>query len=164
MASFSHQEDFPFYTAANSGTGPASQFDSHQENLVIQKSLGRAALVVVLCTALAVPARADLKSRVDNDIVAGVVVAAVIVVVAVIVIVHYSKKRTVTGCISAGPNGMTVTDDNDRQTYTLSGNTVGITPGDRMKLHGKKIKSKGRDNPLVWDAGSVAKDFGVCQP
>jgi hypothetical protein len=130
----------------------------------MQKNLGRAVLVVVLCAALATPARADLKSQVSNDIVAGVVVAAAVVVVAVIVIVHYSKKRTVTGCISAGTNGMTVADEKDGQIYALSGNTVGITPGDRMRLHGKRIKSKSHDKTLVWEAGTVAKDFGVCRP
>jgi hypothetical protein len=130
----------------------------------MQTNLGRAVLVVVLCAALATPARADLKSQVNNDIVAGVVVAAAVVVVAVIVIVHYSKKRTVIGCVSSGPNGMTVLDEKDRQIYALSGNTVGITPGDRIKLRGKKIKSKGPDKTLVWEAGTVAKDFGVCQP
>jgi hypothetical protein len=131
---------------------------------MIQRSFGRTVLVVILCAVLATPARADLRSQVNNDILAGVAVAAAIVVVAAILIVHYSKKRTVTGCVSSGPNGMTVTDEKDRQIYALSGNTVGITPGDRMKLHGKRIKSKGPNKTLVWDAGSVAKDFGVCQP
>jgi hypothetical protein len=131
---------------------------------VIQKSLGRAVVVVVLCAALAMPARADWKSQVDDDILAAVVVAAAIVVVAAIVIVHYSKKRTVTGCVISGPNGMTVTDEKDRQTYALSGNTVGITPGERLRLHGKKIKPRGPNKKLVWEAGTVARDFGVCQP
>jgi hypothetical protein len=131
---------------------------------MIQRSFGRVVLAVVLCALLATPARADLKSQVSNDIVAGVVVAAAVVVVAAILIVHYSKKRTVTGCISSGPNGMTVTDEKDRQIYTLSGNIVGIKPGDRMKLHGKKIKLKDHDKGLVWEAKDVARDFGVCQP
>jgi hypothetical protein len=131
---------------------------------VIQKSLGRAVLVVVLCAAVVTPAGADLKSQVSNDIVAGVVVAAAVVVVAAILIVHYSKKRSITGCVMSGPNGMTVTDEKDSQIYALSGNAVGILPGDRMKLRGKKIKSKSPDKKLVWEAGSVAKDFGVCRP
>jgi hypothetical protein len=132
---------------------------------VIQKSISRAALVVILSVALATPARADdLKSRVDNDIVAAVVVAAAIVIVAAVLIVHYSKKRSITGCVTVAPNGITVTDEKDRQIYALSGNTAGITPGDRMKLHGKKIKSKGADKKLVWETKTVATDFGVCQP
>lgn len=139
------------------------QFCSRKRNIVIQKSLGRAVLVVVLCAALAAPARADLKSEANNGIVAAVVVAAAVVVVTAILIVHYSKKRSLTGCVMSGPNGMTVTDEKDRQIYALSGNTAGILPGDRMKLRGKKIKSKD-DKTLVWEAGSVAKDFGVCHP
>lgn len=131
---------------------------------MIEKSLGRALLVVVLCAALVAPARADLKSQVDNGIVAAVAVAAAIGVVAAILIVHYSKKRTVTGCITSGPNGMTVADEKDRQIYALSGNTAAIAPGERMRLHGKKIKSKGPDKTLVWEATGVAKDFGVCKP
>jgi len=132
---------------------------------VIQKSIARAALVVILSVALATPARADdLKSRVDNDIVSAVVVAAAIVIVAAVLIVHYSKKRSITGCVTAAPNGITVTDEKDRQIYALSGNTAGITPGDRMKLRGRKIKPKGRDKARLWEARDVARDFGVCQP
>jgi hypothetical protein len=59
---------------------------------------------------------------------------------------------------------MTVTDEKDRLVYTLSGNTSGIKPGDRMKLRDKRAKAKGADKTLVWEATEVAKDFGVCQP
>jgi hypothetical protein len=59
---------------------------------------------------------------------------------------------------------MTVTDEKDKQTYALSGNTSSIKPGDRMKLQGKKVKSKGADKTPVWETKAVAKDFGVCQP
>jgi hypothetical protein len=59
---------------------------------------------------------------------------------------------------------MTVTDEKDKQIYALSGNTAGIKPGDRMELQGKKVKSKGADKTIVWEAKAVAKDFGVCQP
>ena len=131
---------------------------------MIQKSSARAALIAVLCATLATPARADLKSQVNNDVVAGVVVAAAVVVVAAILIVHYSKKRSITGCVMAGPNGMTLTDEKDNRVYALSGNAVGIMPGDRVRLHGKKIKSKGPDHNLAWEARDVARDFGVCQP
>jgi hypothetical protein len=96
---------------------------------------------------------------------AGVVALYVAVVVVVaIVVIHYSKKRTVTGCVSAGANGTTVTDEGDRHLYMLSGNTVGITVGNRVKLRGKNIKLKDSDQKLIWEAKRVVKDFGVCQP
>jgi hypothetical protein len=131
-------------------------------------------LTVALSVALATRSKAqgigpapDGKQIVPKGAIVGAVVAAIaIVAVIVIVAVHYSKKRTVTGCVNTGPNGMTVTDEKDSKVYALSGNTVGITPGDRVKLHGKKIKSRGPGNTQQdrWEAGSVAKDFGVCQP
>jgi hypothetical protein len=90
--------------------------------------------------------------------------AAALVIVAVVVIHESSKKRTITGCVNSGENGMSVTDDKDKQTYTLSGNTAGIKTGDRITLQGKKVKPKGTDKTLTWEAKNVTKDFGVCQP
>jgi hypothetical protein len=58
---------------------------------------------------------------------------------------------------------MSVTDEKDRQIYALSGNTVGIKPGDRMKLQGKKVKPKSPDKTLVWETRGVNRDFGLCQ-
>jgi hypothetical protein len=58
---------------------------------------------------------------------------------------------------------MTVTDEKDKRIYTLSGDTTGIKPGNRMRLEGKKAKSTA-PQPLEWEAKRVAKDFGVCQP
>jgi hypothetical protein len=86
-----------------------------------------------------------------------------VVVVTVIVIHESRKQRAITGCVTSGPSGMAITDEKDKRTYALSGDTVGITPGDRMKLQGKKIKPKGPDKTLGWEAKKVAKDFGVCQ-
>jgi hypothetical protein len=121
-------------------------------------------LIIALGAALSTPARADsLKSR-GNDIVIGIVAALAGVVVVVLVAVHYSKKRAITGCVVSRENGLSVTDEKDGQVYALSGNTTGIKPGDRMKLQGRKAKSKGVDKTLVWEATEVAKDFGVCQP
>ena len=58
---------------------------------------------------------------------------------------------------------MTVTDEEDRKEDLLSGDTADIKPGDRMKLQGKKVKPKGPDKTLDWEAKKVTKDFGVCQ-
>jgi len=121
-------------------------------------------LIIALGAALSTPARADSLKSTSNDIVIGVVAALAGVVVVVLVAVHYSKKRAITGCVVSRENGMSVTDEKDGQVYALSGNTTGIKSGDRMKLQGKKAKSKGADKQPVWEATEVAKDFGVCQP
>ena len=129
-----------------------------------QKSPWRGVLIVVLGVALAKPAEASGYPSGGAIAAAIVGVAAAVVVVAVVVIHKSSEKRTITGCVNPGGSGMTVTDEKDKQTYALSGNTTGMKPGDRMKLQGKKVKSKGADKTLVWEAKGVAKDFGVCQP
>jgi hypothetical protein len=122
-------------------------------------------VIIALTVALATPARADKLQTTGEEIVAGIVaVSAAVVVVVVVVAIHYSKRRAITGCVISGENGMSVTDEKDKQIYALSGNTTGVKPGDRMRLKGKKVKSKGADSTRVWEARGVAKDFGVCQP
>ena len=130
-----------------------------------QKNIWRAVLIVALSLALATPAKANNLDNAARNIVIGIVaVTATVAVVATVLIIHYSKKRAITGCVRPGANGMTITDEKDNQIYGLSGNTADIVPGNRMKLHGEKIKSKGSDKALIWDEKNVIKNFGVCQP
>ena len=122
-------------------------------------------LIIALRFVLCMPAEAQSSGKiVSNGTIAGAIVGVVVgVAIIAIVAVHYSKKRTITGCVNPGGNGMTVTDEKDKQIYALSGDTTGIKPGNRMKLEGKKAKSTA-PQPLEWEARKVAKDFGVCQP
>jgi CDP-diglyceride synthetase len=112
------------------------------------------------------PAEAQSSGKiVSNGTIAGAIVGVVAgVVVITIVTIHYSKKRTITGCVNSDVNGMTVIDEKDKQTYALSGDTTGIKPGDRMRLQGKKVKSTGAHQPLEWETSKVAKNLGACQP
>jgi len=138
-----------------------------------RKSIWRGVLIAVLSVALAAPIRAD-KPRligtnsgafepVSKGAVIGIVVAvAAVAVLAVVLIVHHkSHKETITGCVASGANGMSVTDEKDKRSYALSGNTAGVKPGDRMTLEGKR---KDAGNALVFRAKNVAGDFGACQP
>jgi hypothetical protein len=138
--------------------------DQYRESSVSQKCLWRIVLIVVLSVALASPAKAS--GLPSGGEIAGAIAgaAAAVVIVAVVVIHELSKKRTITGCVNSGVNGMSVTDEKDKRTYALSGNTAGIKPGDRITLQGKKAKPKGSDKTLTWEAKNVTKDFGVCQP
>ena len=130
-----------------------------------QKFLWRGALIVALCMALAIPTRADKLSDDARNIVIGIVAVSVALVVIVVVVVHESrKKRTVTGCVISGANGMSVTDEKDKRIYALSGNTADIKPGDRFTLHGKKVNPKGANAPLGWQVNKETKDLGACQP
>ncbi len=130
-----------------------------------QKFLWRGVLIVALCAVLAIPAHADQLGDDIRNAVIGIVAVSVALVVITVVIVHESrKKRTVTGCVISGANGMSVTDEKDKRIYTLSGNSADIKPGDRVTLQGKKAKPNGANAPLAWDINKETKDFGACQP
>jgi hypothetical protein len=135
---------------------------------VTSKYLWRGVLIVALSVALSASAEAQAgfpKTTGSGTMVAVVVgVVAAVVIVAVVVIHKSSKKRTITGCVNSGENGMNMTDDKDKRFYALSGNTAGIKSGDRMTLQGKEIKPKDAGKTLVWETRKITKDFGVCQP
>jgi hypothetical protein len=131
---------------------------------VTSKHLLRIALVCILSLALATEAHADsLQKAADTFIVLAVVGVAAIVVVAVVVVQHASSNRTVTGCVNPGQNGLTLTDEKNKRSYILIGDTTGVKSDERMKLQLKKVKTKNRPN-AIWALSKVAKDFGVCQP
>lgn len=126
--------------------------------------LWRAVLIIVLSVAVAAPARAESIATAGKQIEVGIVVVAVAVgVLVTFLIVHYAhKNRAITGCVTAGANTATsVTDEKDKRTYVISGDPVGVKPGDRMTLGGKRKQSGGT---LVFEAHSVTKDFGACSP
>jgi hypothetical protein len=81
--------------------------------------------IIALSVVLVVSAHASGEKIGYNGPVVGPIVGAVVaVVVLTIVVIHYSKKRPITGCVISGTNGITVTDEKDKQIYALSGNTT----------------------------------------
>src|SRR6202021_4083120 len=120
-------------------------------------------LIIALSFVLCIPTEAQNSGKiVSNGTIAGVIVGVVAgVAVIAIVAIPYSKKRTITGGVNSGGNGMTVTDEKNKQIYALSGATTGIKPGDRMRLQGKKEKSTGPDTPLEWEPRRGPRDLGV---
>ena len=125
--------------------------------------------VLMVAVSVALPTSADAqtfsKPIVSTGTIVGVIVGAVAVVVVVtyLVIHESTKKRTITGCITQGEDRMTLADEKDKWTYTLSGNTTGLKPGDRVTLQGKKIRPKDTGKPVFWQTKAIAKDFGACQ-
>ena len=138
---------------------------SRNEDNVTSKSLWHGILIIALSLALSTRVEAQDKI-VSNGTIAGVIVGAVaaIVIVAYVVIHESSKKRSITGCVIPAGNGMSVTDEKDKRSYALFGNTGDIKPGDRLTLAGKKIKPKDAGKPVGWETKAISKDFGVCQP
>ncbi len=126
------------------------------------RNLLKVVLIAVLSVALVRPARAETLDAVGKQIYAGIAVVGAAVAVGIVLIVLHEKHKTkaITGCVTSGASGMSVTDDKDKRVYALSGDPVGIKPGDRMTLEGKR---RGGKIP-VFEARSVTKDLGVCQP
>ena len=132
-------------------------------------------LIIALSIVLCVPAKAQSSPGIGfpsgpigcacaGEIIGGAIGVVAGIAVITIVAIHYSKKRTITGCVVPRGSRMTVTDEKNQQTYDLFGNTAGVAPGERMKLEGKKVKSGGPDKTLAWKAKKVAKDYGACHP
>jgi len=130
-------------------------------------------LILALSFALCLPVEAQSPNVLapgstfgpsKGEVVGIIVGAAAVVAVVVFVVIHYSKKRSVTGCVNSTENGMTIADEKDKRVYKIVGDTLGVKPGDRVKLHGKKKKSNGADKTLVWETENVTKDFGACRP
>ena len=138
-------------------------------NKYIMKCLS-GVVTIALGFVLCIPAEAQTTSGkpiggVTTGEVVGVIVgvAAAVAVVTVVVIHESSKKRTITGCVDSAQHGMTLTDEKDKRSYSLSGDTTGIQPGERLTLQGKKIRPNG-GKPVFWETKKITKDFGVCQP
>jgi hypothetical protein len=130
----------------------------------------RGVLLLILGLALATPTVAQIgkvSGRIGpsaGPIIAGIVGAAAAVVVVTIVVIHEStKKRVITGCVVSGDNGMSVQNEKDKRSYALSGNTIGLKPGDRMTLQGKKISPSGSSGQ-TWEVRKTIRDLRVCQP
>ena len=100
------------------------------------------------------------KGQVDASV-AGIV--AGLVGGTAVVVYLLMRKSTVTGCVAAGDHTLTLAADGGR-TYSLAGNTAGVTPGNRVKLQGKKQKSADNSTPFVWETEKISKDYGACRP
>jgi hypothetical protein len=125
------------------------------------------ALVFLLCVPVGAqnPPAAPPIGGVSKAEIIGIVVgvAAFVAVVSVLLIGRSARGRTITGCIIAADNGMTVADEKDKHVYVLSGNTAGVKAGERMKLQGHKINANA-GNPLGWGVSHIQKDYGACRP
>jgi hypothetical protein len=120
-------------------------------------------LVIVLTMALATPARANGLDDAARNIVIGIVAvtAGIAVLATFLILRHRSPKSTITGCVKAEANGLSVTDEKDGLNYTLSGSTIGVRPGDRVTLKGKR---KDMGTTIGFEARTLTRDFGACQP
>ena len=122
-----------------------------------------AGLVLVALMLDCRPAEAQTGSRIGpsgGEVAAAVVGAAAAIVVIAVVVVHARRPPTITGCAVSGPNGLTLENDSDHQSFALSGETAGIKAGDRVRVQGKKQKANGAARGFT--VLKVKTDYGAC--
>jgi hypothetical protein len=93
----------------------------------------------------------------------GVAVGIAAIGAAIGIGVYFAVKHNhrVTGCAASTADGMTLTTESDKHTYSLIGDVAAIKPGNRVRVSGKKSKEKSA-GPSQFLVEKVSKDFGAC--
>jgi hypothetical protein len=88
-------------------------------------------------------------------------IAAGVVVGTVVLVEVHKSHHTIKGCVTSGPNGLEVLNEEDKKTYPLTGVTANVKVGDVIQVHGSKEKkdSSGNQDFVVEKMG---RDFGQC--
>jgi hypothetical protein len=93
------------------------------------------------------------------------VAAMATVVVGATVAVTYAVQNShhrLQGCVFSGPNGLELR-TSDAKVFALEGYTANIKTGDRVKLHGSKLKkTKNSTGDQVFAVEKLSKDYGPC--
>jgi hypothetical protein len=77
--------------------------------------------------------------------------------------VHHAH-HTLKGCVSSAPGGLELHTAGGNGTYRLVGSTDNIKAGNRVSLHGRKVKRR-RDSTAVrqFEVEHENKDYGPCK-
>ena len=93
------------------------------------------------------------------------VTAMAAVVVGTTVAVTYTVQNShhrLQGCVFSGPNGLELR-TGDAKIYALEGYTATIKAGERVKLHGSKLKkTKDSTGDQVFAVEKLNRDYGPC--
>ena len=90
---------------------------------------------------------------------AAVGVGAAIAIVTVVAINH--SHHSLTGCVFSGANGLKLK-SGDSKVYSIEGDAANIKAGDKVKLHGSRVK-KTKDADQMFNVDKVSKDYGPCR-
>jgi hypothetical protein len=128
-----------------------------------------AGLAVLLCSGATAPtgcapSSGDQIGPSKGEVVGAAVGAGAAIVVVVVVLVEVEHSHhSVNGCVLTGPNGLEL-ETSDSKTYALGGDAASVRVGDRVKLHGSKVrKTKDSSGDQVFRVASISKDYGPCK-
>jgi hypothetical protein len=100
----------------------------------------------------------------SNAEVAGAAIGiGAVIAVAIIVPVEISRSHhLLTGCVVTSANGLEL-HTSDAKIYALEGDAASIKVGDKVKIHGSKIKkTKDSTGPGVFNVEKLNRDYGPC--
>jgi hypothetical protein len=127
-------------------------------------TVGLSAFLWVQSTTNTMQCNEPQKPFISTGQVVGAFAAVGAVVVGTVVIVHVHKAHTtIKGCVSDGPDGMSVMNEQDKKTYALLGETANVKVGDRIQARGRRAKKTKGGPDDVFEISKMGKDYGVCK-
>jgi hypothetical protein len=87
-------------------------------------------------------------------------VAGIAAVTTILAVNH--SHHTLTGCIFQGPEGLRLQSGHSK-IYNLEGDAESIKVGDKVKLHGSRVKkAKGSHGDQAFKVEKLNKNYGPC--
>jgi hypothetical protein len=119
----------------------------------------RVTVVALLASFVCLGASSCTKTEIGLSI-AGIGAA---VVLTTVVVTHEvgNQRHTLKGCLISGPNGLELR-TSDSKAYALEGELASIKVGDRVRLHGSKLKQKDAAKDQVFVVDKLGKNYGSC--
>ena len=122
-------------------------------------------IILLLCVSLlvvTVPAQAQYSPTGGQAI--GIVVIVVAIGAAIGVGTYFliRKAPSITGCAVTSPNGLSLQNEGDQQTYMLIGDVANIKADTRVRVSGKR-KKKDAGGKRDFLVEKLAKDYGSCK-
>ena len=72
------------------------------------------------------------------------------------------SQTSIVGCVAKTPEGITLKNEKDNQTYGIIADTLELKNGERVELSGNKYKDE--DGRLHMDVQTLVMDYGACTP
>jgi hypothetical protein len=118
----------------------------------------------MLCATASLPASGQSGGRIGpsgGEVAGAAIGIGAAIAVAIILPINHSH-HIVTGCVASSASGLEL-QTSDGKTYALEGDAATIKVGDKVKLHGAKIKkTKDSTGPGVFRVEKLTRDYGPC--
>lgn len=120
----------------------------------------RISAFVVFAGLLCSGATSCTKTQVGLSVAAGAAIVAGTTVAVTLAVQNH--RHTLQGCLFSGTNGLELR-TSDSKIYALEGSAAPLKIGDRVKLHGSKLKqAKDSTSDQVFVVEKLSKDYGSC--